>query len=215
MAPSGDPTLDFFRTGQAPISDGHDLPRPGDAAKNPESNDSGLGGVILHSLSGAGSSIIGGWRGLSELAQGNGVDAAADAVRDEQQNRTFTPEAGSDADKAIKIGESGYNPLTWPGIGAHKLGSLAESLGASPGVSTAVETTANAVPLLFGLRGGGAAAEAGGAAEATAPIKLTASGAPRLLPVEAASAPVRRGRAWSARSRGRRRHSSRSSHSGS
>jgi hypothetical protein len=182
---------------------GDDLPHDG-VAVNPDYNDSGLGGIALHGVSAVGSSIIGGWRGLSELVQGHGFDAAADAVREEQENRTFHPEAGSDADKAVNALGSNYNPLTWIPKGAKRAGDLTLNVTGSPALATGVETGLNALPMLAGMRGAGAAeAESAGipsapepapisAPKASAPgtplSELIATGAPRVLPKSAPEA---------------------------
>lgn len=149
-----------------------------------------------HEVSGLGSSIISGWRGLSELVQGNGLDSAADAIREEQANRTYQPEEGTGTTKGLEAYQSGFNPLNWPGMAAHKAGDLTMSITNSPGLATGVETGLNAAGMLIGAKAPRVfprgmpttLAEAGTAARETAP-ELTATGAPRTLPAEAAAAP--------------------------
>lgn len=73
-----------------------------------------LAAPLLTQVSGIGSSIIGGWKGLAQLAQGNGLEAAANAVREEQQKGTYQPEAGSSGEKVNQALASPYNPLNYP-----------------------------------------------------------------------------------------------------
>lgn len=123
--------------------------------------------VANHAFTGIGSGIIGGWRGLTTLASGGTLDDAANAVREEQENRTLQPEAGSKAEKVVEAFGSDYNPLTWIAKGAKKAGEVSQDLGASAGTATAVETGVNAIPMLLGARS--VPAKAGVAIERGAP----------------------------------------------
>lgn len=148
----------------------------------PDYNDSGIGGVLLHGVSAAGASIIGGWRGISELVQGHGIDAAGDAVREEQENRTFQPEKGTDAAKVVEALGSDYNPATWIPKGAKKAGDLTMSATGSPALATTVETGLNAIPMLTGLRGAGLARGAGAG-------EIEGAGMPRALELQPTGSP--------------------------
>lgn len=136
-----------------------------------------------------GSSIIGGWRGLSELVQGNGPQAAADAVNEENAKRTYQPDEGGGTAKGIEVYQSGYNPLNWPGMIAGKAGDLTMSGTGSPGLATGVETGLNAAAMLLGARKAPSSFPRGVPVAAEASPELTASGAARVLPTEAAVAP--------------------------
>lgn len=115
-----------------------------------------VGETAAHLLTGIGSTIIGGWRGLSEIARGGSLADAANAVREETEKRTYQPESAGGKAGAEALA-SDYNPLNWPGMLAKKAGEKAQDLGASPGVATAIETGLNAAPLLFARGGKGAA----------------------------------------------------------
>lgn len=197
--------VDVVATPKRAVINGHDLPQPGDEAKNPEQNGLSPIELGLHGVSSLGASIIGGWRGLSELVQGNGFYAAADATREEQENRTYQPAATSENQAVSSALASNYNPATWIPKGAKRAGDLTLDVTGSPGLATTVETGINAIPMIAGLRGAGVA-EAETAAipraptpttlnellnpkptgapktPAPAPVELTATGAPRVLP---------------------------------
>lgn len=100
-----------------------------------------LAAPLLTQVSGIGASIIGGWKGLAQLAQGNGVEAAANAIREEQQRRTYQPEEGSSGQQVNKALASPYNPLNYPAeIGGYVGTKLAES--GHPILATAVDVGA-------------------------------------------------------------------------
>lgn len=144
--------------------------------------------VIGQQLTGLGSSIVGGYKGLYEagksLAQnydpkqsvGDNLRAAADtganAVTDYQRGHTYQPEAGSMGDKAAQAFNSDYNPLNLPNRGIDYLADkTAEHLG--PGAGTTVKAVGTGALLALGLRG---------KPGATAPIRAT-----EVAPLEAAA----------------------------
>lgn len=118
---------------------------------------SSVGGSVMHGLSASGAAIVGGYQGLRAIAQGEGLDAAADAVTDYQREHTYEPE-GATSQKIDAAMASNKNPLTWIPKGAKKAGELSQDLGASPGVATGIETGINAIPMVLGMKGGKTAA---------------------------------------------------------
>lgn len=121
-------------------------------------------------VSGVGNSIIGGFRGLTTLATGGGLDAAVEAVHGTDGGavaRAYEPAEGSMAGKGMEALASPYSPLAWPAIIAKRGGEIAQGMGASPAVATAVETGLTAVP--FALIPGG---------KGRAPLAKPVAGAP-------------------------------------
>lgn len=108
--------------------------------------------IGLNQLTGLGAQIIGGWRGLATLATGGSMDDAANAVREEQQNRTYQPEQGTTGARAVQAFGSDYNPLTWiPKLG-NAAGEKTADITGSPALGAAVNTGINAVPLIMGAK---------------------------------------------------------------
>ena len=108
--------------------------------------------VIAQQLTGLGSSIVGGYKGLKTLAKGGSMDDAANAVTSYQQGHTYQPEAGSMGATATEAFNSGYNPLNWPGKAIdYAADKTAEYAG--PGAGTAVKTVGTGALLALGLRG--------------------------------------------------------------
>ncbi len=105
--------------------------------------------VVANQVSGIGASIIGGYRGLYELARGGSLDDASAAVHQEVSQRTAQPEPGTLAATSVENFNSPWNPMTWPGLLAKKGGETAQDLGASPAVAAGVETVGNAAQLLL------------------------------------------------------------------
>ncbi|HEX8106702.1 MAG TPA: hypothetical protein VF516_03190 [Kofleriaceae bacterium] len=112
--------------------------------------------TAANTVTGIGTSIVGGWRGMAELARGGTLEDAVQAVHGEDENalaRTFEPE-GAGGKKGVAAMSSPANPLNWVGVGAKKLGEVSQDLGAGPGTATTIETGINAIPLLLGGRTG-------------------------------------------------------------
>ncbi len=142
---------------------------------------SDLGAGVVNAVTGIGSSIIGGWRGISELAKGNSLEDAAKAVQEEQQNRTYQP-TSEGGQKVVAALTSPANPMNWIGVGAKKAGELAQDAGASPALATGIETGINAAALGL-LKGQGSKAVTmpklvGGMAEKPAALPAQAGGVP-------------------------------------
>lgn len=141
-------------------------------------------GMGAHIGTGLLSSVYGGLKGLVMLGTGSGVDAAANAVTQAQQDYTYQPPQGSDAARVAQVLDSSANPLTWPAkAGDYAGGKLAEA--GYPAAGAAVNA---------GLSVLGAPAVLKGASMARAPIsKLLnapeAANAPRIEPTMQA-APV-------------------------
>ena len=90
--------------------------------------DDSIASSLLTQASGIGSSIIGGWKGIAQLAQGNGLQAASNAIREEQQRGTYQPEAGSGGAKMNQAMASPLNPLNYPAaVGGFVGNKLAEA----------------------------------------------------------------------------------------
>jgi hypothetical protein len=134
--------------------------------------------LAMHAATGAASSVIGGWKGLTELVKGNGVEAAKKALEDEQAQHTLPITPGSQNEDIVKAFGSKYNPLNWSGMIADKAGDVTMNATGSPAAATAVKTGINAVPLLAGGILGRSGTEA----------ELTATGAPKAAIDASASA---------------------------
>lgn len=117
----------------------------------------GLGETALHTASGIGNSIIGGWRGLATLATGGSLEDATKAVHGEDANsisKQYQPETPGGKIGAEVMG-SKFNPLNWPGMALKKGGELSQDyLGASPEVAAGLETVGNAALIAAGARAG-------------------------------------------------------------
>ena len=111
-----------------------------------------------------GSSILGGWKGLAELARGGSIQDASNAVHETALEGTYRPQEGTLGGDVLSGWEHPANPLNWPGMAANKAGEfttdVATRAGASPEVAagggTAVNTGMNALPAIFLKKGGGA-----------------------------------------------------------
>lgn len=116
-----------------------------------------------HLASGIGNSIIGGWRGLTELALGGTLEDATKAVHGEDANAIARPYQPQDetAQKTSQALNSPRNPMNWVGAAGNWAGEkttdMATKAGASPevaaGAGAAVNTGINAVPLVL-IKGG-------------------------------------------------------------
>ena len=90
-------------------------------------------------------SVVGGYRGLYDLATGKGVEQAAEDVRSSQER--FTPSTNQ---ATADVMTSPKNPLNWIPMGAKKAGEFTEDVTGSPVAATAVETGLNALPMVVG-----------------------------------------------------------------
>lgn len=107
---------------------------------------------------GALGSIVGGYRGIWDLASGQGTDKAAEDVRTSQEK--FTPSTNRATSEALA---SGKNPLNWIPNAAHVIASGLQEEGltdpenpqagtgtVTPGMAAAIETGINALPMVVG-----------------------------------------------------------------
>lgn len=144
-----------------------------------------------------GAGIIGGFRGLTELATTPGsfatrLDAAADAVRSELATRGYKPETPEGAEvlrRASTVAELPQRALQAAG------GRTLEATG-SPAAATAVEVGPQALAMLYGTRGGAAAFGERGAAATSVPetvagTKLQAGDVPVPEPLRVVEQPPR------------------------
>ena len=122
---------------------------PSPAAPGKFDFDETPGSTLLTMASGVGANIIGGWKGLTALATGKGLDAAVKAVNDEQQQGTYQPKAGSTAASINSAFASPYNPLNYISEAGNYLGAKTTDLTGSPALGTAVNVGLNAAPLLL------------------------------------------------------------------
>lgn len=177
-AAGNDPVFDFLNSGGAGAKGETSTPAP---AGKPaittqpmdimEADTGPLPGVVGHAITGIGANIIGGWRGLTTLLTTHDPEAAANAVRETVGERTYQPEAGTSAAKALELLDSPYNPMTWLPRGAKKAGEFAQDHGAGPGTAAAIETAINAVPIAIGVGRGGIAADAAAETNAAAALR--------------------------------------------
>lgn len=139
----------FAAAFDAPAAAAAEKPAPAKkpAIERPNLDTSAVGETALSVATGLGSSIIGGWRGLAHLAMGGSMKDAADMVHQETENRTYRPEEGSGADKAVQALGSDYNPLNWPSLVGKYLGGRVVDITGSPAAGTAIETLSNVAPL--------------------------------------------------------------------
>ncbi|HEY6019342.1 MAG TPA: lytic transglycosylase domain-containing protein, partial [Candidatus Paceibacterota bacterium] len=155
---SAQPPADMTVT-VTPNRGGFPQPKPGakwgpsslsESFRNVVDTAKGVGETALNQVSGVGANIIGGWRGLSELAQGHGIDAAANAVRSEVEQGTYQPqtEGGKNLTEAASIPAQAIDYV------AGKAGN-AVNQAAGPGAATVVHTAIDALPMLFLRKGGG------------------------------------------------------------
>jgi hypothetical protein len=171
VATSGDPVQDFLDSGGKTA---HPL---GETAKVKAPYDPDE--LITHAATGALSTVVGGWKGLMELAKGNGVDAAAKAFEDEKAAGTSPITPNSQNEDIVNALGSKYNPLNWPGMAASKAGDATLNATGSPGIATAVNAGLNAVPLIFGGVFGRGGAEAEAASSVAPSVAVDASQAAR------------------------------------
>lgn len=117
--------------------------------------------------------ILAGLAGIEELARGGDdrVERASERIRRVQEMRTFEPrtEEGRRILEALGIP---FIPFT---EGGPRAGAAVQDAGASPGVATAVDTTIQAIPAIFGMRTGRP-----GAAQRRADVRRIDEGASEL-----------------------------------
>lgn len=127
-------------------------------SSNFTNNLKGAGEFIANQVTGLGATAIGGLKGISELVQGHGIDAATNAVNNTQDSLTYVPK--TDMGKKIQdVASSPLNPMNYPSEAGDYLGDKTLELTGSPALATAVNTGVNALPLLFLKKGGKAIAE--------------------------------------------------------
>ena len=139
----------FFATGgqsvTAPKSDVRDL-----LPQNPIN--SAVQGGFRSLVQGAAAPIVAGVKGLYDVVTGRGSDQAAQDIENTERAVSYQPEDKAHAAGAAAV-QSPFDPLTWIPRGltyaGQKLGSTAESLGAPPSVSAALETAPTAASFLL------------------------------------------------------------------
>lgn len=112
-----------------------------------------VSGAFRRTVTGMAAPVAGGLHGLWDLALGRGTArAVSDIGATEQAVGSFGTPDGAAGRAGAATAESGWNPLNWPGVAlswtGKKLGGVAESLGAPPAVSAAVEAAPTAAALL-------------------------------------------------------------------
>ncbi len=116
----------------------------------------GYAGEVIGGTAGA---VEGGLQGLWDLANGRGINRAAQDVRaDEASAQKFWASPTTPAGKAgSAVAQSPYNPINWPSVvlskGGELLGHTAEKLGAPPLLSTALQVAPAAGAFALGLKG--------------------------------------------------------------
>lgn len=134
--------------------------------------------VAANQLTGLGTSIVGGFRGMATLAMGGTLDDAVKAVHGEDAGAIArTTQPTSPGGQAISTAmASPANPMNWMGVAAHKAGEVTADVTGSPGAGATVETGLTAPQFLL-LRGGkptGAPRLVGGSSIAEQPKAITA-----------------------------------------
>ena len=113
----------------------------------------GMAETAAEMVSGIGTNIVGGWRGLAELARGGSLKDAVEAVHGQDENalaRTYEPQT-KEGQVGSQIMSSGYNPINWPGAVIKASAANAVDKTGSPLLGAGIETGGNA--LLLGLPG--------------------------------------------------------------
>ena len=110
-------------------------------------------GAFRSAVAGSAGPAIGGWHGILDLLEGKGVDTASADIQASEDaiNRALAPKTSAQAAGASAFA-SPYDPLNYPGefLGwtGHQLGKAAESLGAPPALSAALQTAPTAAAML-------------------------------------------------------------------
>jgi len=187
---------DFFAAPPAPVVVAKTLPDgrpstgwPGEAemerTRNPTDDDTPIGAAIAHVVKGTAAGIVGGYRGLYDLATGKGAEHAASDVEATHDRMAYRP-AGRAAEVTTKVLDSPWNPLNWPDVAGQKLGDASERLGLPPIVSTAARVAPDAIAAFYGMRRGSKAMQD----EPAAPVEEPLYAKPGDVPVpETAGAP--------------------------
>lgn len=76
----------------------------------------GASKILRNLTTGIGAGVIGGGKGLYDLATGESGEQALKTMHDYQKANTYQPPTGSVGADAVERFNSGYNPLTWPGM---------------------------------------------------------------------------------------------------
>lgn len=162
---SNDPVYDFLNSGGKGIPDARSEPIQQSVKQKDYSPDNTTTPeVAAHVVTGMGSSIVGGWRGLATLATGGTMEDAANAVRDAQESGTYQPQ-GVEARKVVGALGSPANPLNWIPMASKKAGEFTQDVGlkladsisdyapktaaairsATPAIATGMEVAGNVV----------------------------------------------------------------------
>jgi hypothetical protein len=112
-----------------------------------------LRSVVGNQLTGLGSAVVGGWRGLSTLLTGGTIDDAANNAREYMAEHTYQPDEGTPASVGVASFNSPANPVNLPGVAGEWAGRKVAEVTGSPALGAAVNTGTVALPLLLGLRG--------------------------------------------------------------
>jgi hypothetical protein len=129
--------------------------------------------IVRSALQGTAGQVIGGIRGLWDIASGQGVAKASSDIASTQRKFGYAPPPGSTAGRTLDVLASPYDPLNWPAMAGRKLGDVSANLGAPPSVSAALETAGAASPLLLGARSLDFSPYRVGAEEGTASLTAT------------------------------------------
>lgn len=87
-----------------------------DFEKNRSDFSEGASKILRNLATGIGSGVISGGKGLYDLASGVSGEQTLKNMHDYQQANTYQAPTGSVGADAIERFNSGYNPLTWPGM---------------------------------------------------------------------------------------------------
>lgn len=151
------------------------------------------GEVALNQATALGSSIVAGWRGIAELAQGHSLKDAVDTIRGQQGSGTYEPSTPA-SQGVVGALASPYNPLNWPAEGGKIVGGKLADAG-YPGAGAAVESVATIAPLALarGPKRAPVTIEAtpvGNAVEVTANVETPAIWRNEMARRQAANEPV-------------------------
>ncbi len=101
----------------------------GDPAKRFMENQiqpSDVAGAVVRGVRGVGAGILGGFEGLRQLANGYGLDAAADAVRSTVERGAGQAETQGEK-KISQVMQHPLNPITWPALVGKAAGDAMQS----------------------------------------------------------------------------------------
>jgi hypothetical protein len=142
-----------------------------------------LGDIIHQGASSIGHTIVGGYKGLGQIVAGNGPDAGAQAVTDEQA-KTYQPSAQNqktiDFAKNAATALSGNALLAQAQPAADYAADKSADLGAPPLLSAAIKSGPAALPLVLGASGLARKGLATGSSTIEVAPEAAAAAAPRL-----------------------------------